>query len=327
MSEGQENLKNSNIDRDVCPVCGSDGDFSFESRDLMYDKHEKFQYLICRNCRSEYQSPLPSVSQIASFYPDDYEQYVPLEDQKQLSHAKAAVLKYHYGYTHLQAPPLRYRLCSQMIAFFKYKDKLSYVADGRALDIGCGNGRFIRSMNSLGWRCEGVEFSETAVEACRQAGLQVFHGELEEAGFDSESFDLVTARHLIEHVTDPAALVAEIARILKPGGRAAFETPNNQSFGKKLFGKLWYANDVPRHLVLFNPASLALLAEKNGFRLLYSTTFASPKIPLNSWDYLIGNRGKPSRKRKMRRLLARPFAFFASLFNKGDTLFAVFEKA
>lgn len=327
MREAQDHLKHSEVDRDVCPVCGSDGYFSFESRDLMYDKHEKFQYLICRNCKSEYQSPLPSGSKIASFYPDDYDQYAPLKRQKRRSHAKTAVLKYHYGYAHLPAPPMPYRLGSRVLAAIKYKDELPYVADGRALDIGCGNGRFIRSMNSLGWRSEGVEFSETAVAVCRQAGLKVFHGELEKAGFDNGSFDLVTARHLIEHVTDPAALVAEIARILKPGGRAAFETPNNQSFGKKLFGKLWYANDVPRHLVLFNPASLALLSEKNGLRLLYSKTFASPKIPLNSWDYLIGNRGKPSRKRKMRRLLVRPFALFASLFNKGDTLFAVFEKA
>lgn len=293
----------------------------------MYDKQEEYRYLICRNCKSEYQVPQPNAAQIASFYPKEYDQYAPLKEQKRRSHAKTAVLKYHYGYTHLAAPPLLYRLISRVLAAIKYKDELPYVVDGHALDIGCGNGRFIRSMNSLGWRCEGVEFSETAVTVCRQAGLKVFHGELEKAGFDNESFDLVTARHLVEHVSDPAMLVAEIARILKPGGKAVFETPNNRSFGKKVFGKLWFANEVPRHLVLFNAESLALLAEKNGLRLLYSKTFASPKILLNSWDYLTGNRGKPSRRRKIRRLLARPFAFFASLFNRGDILLAVFEKS
>ena len=319
-------MKRIDSDIDPCPVCGADGSFSFMGRDLMYDKQENYRYLICSNCRSEYQSPLPSPFQIASFYPDDYDQYAPLNDQKRLSHAKTAVLKYHYGYAHLTTPPLPYPLFARALAAVKYKDELPYVENGRALDIGCGNGRFIRSMNSLGWRCEGVEFSETAVNVCRQAGLKVFHGELNEAGFADASFDLVTARHLIEHVPDPAALVAEIARIIKPGGRVVFETPNNRSLGRKLFGKRWFANEVPRHLVLFNTASLALLVKQHGFKLLYHQTSASPKILLNSWDYLVGNRGKPSRKKKIRRLLVRPVSFFAALLNSGDIFFAVFEK-
>jgi 2-polyprenyl-3-methyl-5-hydroxy-6-metoxy-1,4-benzoquinol methylase len=142
-------------------------------------------------------------------------------------------LKYHYGYTHLAAPPMLYRLGFRVLAAIKYKDELPYVVDGRALDIGCGNGRFIRSMNSLGWRCEGVEFSETAVAVCRQAGLKVFHGELEKAGFDNGSFDLVTARHLVEHVADPAMLVTEIARILKPGGRPYSKHPTTNLLAKR----------------------------------------------------------------------------------------------
>ena len=319
-------MKRIDSDTDPCPVCGADGTFSFLGRDLMYDKQDYYRYLICRNCRSEYQSPLPGALQIASFYPDDYDQYAPLKDQKRRSHAKTAVLKYHYGYAHLTPPPRPYRLFSRAFAAVKYKDALPYVTDGRALDIGCGNGRFIRSMNSLGWRCEGVEFSETAVNVCRQAGLKVFHGELPEASFADASFDLVTARHLVEHVPDPTALVAEIERIIKPGGRVAFETPNNRSLGRKLFGKRWFANEVPRHLVLFNTSSLALLVKQHGFKLLYCQTSASPKILLNSWDYLVDNRGKPSRKKKFRRLLARPVSFFARLFNRGDIFFAVFEK-
>jgi hypothetical protein len=47
---------------------------------------------------------------------------------------------------------------------------------------------------------------------------------------------------------------------------------------------------------------------------------------LNSWDYLVGNRGKPSRKRKLRRFMARPLSFLAALFKKGDILFAIYEK-
>ena len=313
-------------DTDRCPVCGARARFSFRSRDLMFDKPEEYCYLACPQCRSEFQSPMPGPSQIASFYPDSYDQYAPLDRLRPFSPAKTAVLKYHYGYTHLPAPPVPYRLLSRLWASFLYKDTLSYVADGRMLDVGCGNGRYLRRMNSLGWQCEGVEFNATAVKVCRQAGLNVFHGELKDAQLADACFDLVTARQLIEHLPDPAGFVAEITRILKPGGRFVLITPNNLSWGKKLFGKRWFANEVPRHLVLFNPASLAMLVTQYGYRLVDRQTSSSPKMLLNSWDYLVGNRGRPSRRKKIKRLLARPVAFLAALFNKGDILYMVFEK-
>ena len=313
-------------DNDRCPVCGAQASFSFRSRDLMFDKPEEYDYLSCPRCRSEFQSPLPGPSQIASFYPDSYDQYAPLGRLRPFSPAKTAVLKYHYGYTQLPASPAPYRLLSGVWASFFYKDTLSYIADGRVLDVGCGNGRYLRRMNSLGWQCEGVEFNATAVAVCRQAGLKVFHGELKDARFGDACFDLVTARQLIEHLPDPAGFVAEITRILKPGGRFVLITPNNLSWGKKLFGKRWFANEVPRHLVLFNAASLAMLVTPYGYRLVDRQTSSSPKMLLNSWDYLVGNRGRPSRKHKIKRLLARPVAFLAALFNKGDILYMVFEK-
>lgn len=319
-------MKNTEADTIRCPICGSNGIYSFQSRDLMFDGNEEFRYLICSHCNTEFQSPMPGASQITSFYPDEYDQYAPLGAQKPLSPSKTAVLKYHYGYSHLAAPQLPYRLFSWVIALFNYKDALPFIAGGRALDVGCGNGSFIRHMNTLGWRCEGVEFNPTAVRVCRKAGLKVFHGELKEAGFPDACFDLVTARQLIEHLPDPAAFVKEVARILKPGGRFVIITPNNLSLGKKLFGKWWFANEVPRHLILFNADSLSMLLEKHGFRRLYSRTSSSPKILLNSWDYLVANRGRPSRKQKAKRLLAKSVSFVASLFARGDILFSVFEK-
>ena len=313
-------------DSDPCPVCGSPGIFSFQSRDLMFDKNEEYRYLSCCHCHSEFQSPMPEVSQIASFYPDSYDQYAPLDQLKPFSHAKTAVLKYYYGYTHLPAPPLPYRLIARLWASFFYKDTLPYIDNGRALDVGCGNGRYLRRMNSLGWQCEGVEFNGTAVNVCRQAGLKVFHGELKNAHFGDDTFDLVTARQLIEHLPDPKDFVREVTRILKPGGRFVLITPNNLSLGKKLFGKRWFANEVPRHLVLFNAASLSMLLANFRYSLVRSQTSSSPKMLLNSWDYLVDNRSRPSRRNKVKRFVARPVAFLAALCNRGDILHMVFEK-
>ena len=104
-------------------------------------------------------------------------------------------------------------------------------------------------------------------------------------------------------------------------------TPNSQALGRKWFGAYWYANDVPRHLVLFTPANLRMLAERHGLQLITEKTFTTPKIILNSWDYMTGNDGKPSKKRKIRRLLVRPYVILATVTWRGDEVFAIYEKS
>lgn len=268
---------------------------------------------------------MPTLAEIASLYPDHYAQYRQLGKQKRPGYAKLFILHHKYGYSHLDVPRLP-RLLASILALFRYRDAIHYIPNGKALDIGCGNGKFIRSMNSLGWKFEGVEFNPIAVKACRAVGLKVFHGDLETAAFEDNSFDLVSARHLVEHVPDPNNLICEIARILKKGGRLVIRTPNSQALGRKWFGSHWSANEVPRHLVLFSPANLHMLAERHGLQLITERLFTTPKIILKSWDYLTGNRGKPSHKRKFRRILARLYVVLATVTCRGDEAFAIYEK-
>lgn len=95
------------------------------------------------------------------------------------------------------------------------------------------NGKFITTMNRLGRQLEGVEFNETAVDVCRQNNLKVFHGSLPEAQFTNDSFDLVTARHVIEHIPDPHQFIGEIARIMCRGALLILQTPNADAFFRR----------------------------------------------------------------------------------------------
>jgi hypothetical protein len=70
-----------------------------------------------------------------------------------------------------------------------------------------------------------------------------------------------------------------------------------------------------------------MLAKLHGLRLVEVKMFTSPKIILNSWDYLTGNRDRPSKKRKIRRLLAQLYVILATLYGRGDIVFAVYEKS
>ncbi len=194
-----------------------------------------------------------------------------------------------------------------------YIDSRVPVAGKSVLDIGCGNGEYLLRLKSIGWQCQGVEFNETALAICRKQGLEVFHGDLKAANFAAESFDFVTAHHLIEHTADPAELVREMARVTKPGGTILIRTPNSKALGRRWFGVNWFDNDVPRHLMLFCPASLAIIAEQHGLQLLKLRKPVKPKLVLKSLDYKLGNTGVPSKKRKLRKWLAKLYVPLAML--------------
>ena len=280
----------------------------------------------CCCCEAVYQDPMPTAEQINSFYPEDYKPHEQLEVPRQDSQLKLAVLHHKYGYTHIKVPRIL-RLIAPIFSVFKYRDSIHFVPNGKAMDIGCGNGKFMRNMNFLGWRFEGVELNPIAVKACRSIGLKVFHGDLHAAAFANNSFDLITARQVIEHIPNPANFMREISRILKKGGHLVIETPNSKALGRQWFGANWFANDVPRHLVLYCSTNLHMLARRHGLRLVKAKMFTSPKIILNSWDYRIGNRDRPSKRRKIRRLLARLYVVLATLYGRGDIVFEVYEKS
>lgn len=138
-------------------------------------------------------------------------------------------------------------------------------AGARVLDVGCGSGVLLARMKSLGWEAQGVEVDPGGVAAAQARGVSVHQGQLAEANFPDHHFDAVHSAHVIEHVHDPAALLRECFRILKPGGKLVVITPNTASFGHQHFGAAWLNLDPPRHLMLFNKSNLRALAEKQGF--------------------------------------------------------------
>ncbi len=106
---------------------------------------------------------------------------------------------------------------------------------GRVLDVGCGDGRFLYRMYQAGWTVAGLDFDPKGIESAKlkygKYGFELMNTDLFSARFPDNSFDAVTLGHVIEHVPDPVAILAEAKRILKPGGRLVAITPNVESYG------------------------------------------------------------------------------------------------
>ena len=146
---------------------------------------------------------------------------------------------------------------------------------GRLLDVGSGNGQYMSDMHELGWDVSGVEPSPDACESVRKRlNLPVHCGTLEDVPWGAESFDVVTAWHVLEHSPNPLRDLLEISRLLRPGGLFMGEVPNAAGWGARLFRDRWYHWDLPRHLVAFTPSTLRRLIEAAGF-----TTYRLLAVP------------------------------------------------
>lgn len=308
-----------------CPICDTPSRYEFSGRDLMFDLHERYDYYACPTCGGVFQSPMPDMETIATFYPETYTVFDQESRTRSLSRLKKAVLQRVRGYDHLQST-LFYRLLAAVTALFRQPTTPAWNGGGRMLDVGCGNGRFLTTMRTLGWDVQGVELSENGMKACRMSGLSVHHGDLASAQFPDGYFDLVTVRHVIEHVPEPRSFMAELTRILRPGGYLVVETPSSEALGRQWFNTYWYANDVPRHLFLFSPANLERLGTSFGLRKSGLVMEASPKIFLNSIDYLNRNDRKPSERIRWRRFLASAYTWLAQREGRGDTMQITFIK-
>lgn len=291
----------------------------------MFNLFVRYDYDYCESCNTLFQVPMPEAPTIASFYPASYKIYDENTRKDQIGRLRRALLYRTKGYHHLKVGLLE-QMAAAILSPFKQVSIPEFIAGGKMLDVGCGNGRYLLTMRQLGWQVQGVEFSADGVRACQMSDLPVHHGDLASAQFEDNAFDLITAHHVIEHVPEPDVFMAELARILKPGGRLVIETPNVDALGRPWFGANWYANDVPRHLILFSPKSLGMLGERHSLGMLSLEQETSQKIFLNSIDYAIGNHGKPSRKIGWRRLLARLYVMLAKQRNQGDKFRMILTK-
>ncbi|MES9902898.1 MAG: class I SAM-dependent methyltransferase [Sedimenticola sp.] len=137
---------------------------------------------------------------------------------------------------------------------------------GRLLEVGCGNGRRLAAIRSVGWQVEGQEVDLKSIETAQQTyGLKIHYGSIDELKIPDGTFDAIIMSHVIEHVHHPEMVLAHCHRLLKPGGKLVVVTPNIGSFGHRYFGADWLALDPPRHLHIFSCKALQKVAHQAGF--------------------------------------------------------------
>lgn len=148
----------------------------------------------------------------------------------------------------------------------KRVDALEKVTGGPAslLDVGCGSGELLAAADERGWKVAGAEPVEQSAEMARARGLDVRTAMLQDSGLPERSFDVVSAFHVLEHMSEGVPFLQLIARWARPGGYVCIEVPNWRSFARRNSGDQWMHLRPLEHLAHYEPRTLAATLERAG---------------------------------------------------------------
>ncbi len=222
----------------------------------LFADEKGFRVIRCQTCGLGATDPVLEDSEIGDYYPPAW-----------------------YGVNNARFNPI----FEYLVRLFRFRR--SYVIRkrskvGKALDVGCGRGIILSTLKEHGYDVYGVEISEHAAwHAQHKVGATVHVGDLQEAPFPENSFEIVIFWHSLEHFREPLKALDKAKRLLKKGGLLVVAVPNSDSFQARLTGSNWFHLDIPRHYFHFGLDSLNSALKDRGFRVVQADHFSFEQNP------------------------------------------------
>ena len=150
-------------------------------------------------------------------------------------------------------------------------------AEVSVLDVGCGAGFLTNDLGLAHYQVTGVDLSESSLDVAkkydRSGKVKSLPADAYHLPFESGSFSVVTCMDFLEHVEEPAKVVAEIARVLRPGGLFIFHTFNRNWLSGLVIikGVEWFVKNTPKNMhvlrLFVKPRELSQYCDQAGMKV------------------------------------------------------------
>ncbi len=243
---------------------------------MMFGTGEPFTYVECTACGSLALADPPA--RLEDHYPADYAPFAAPPGERTVPAPTAEpALRLLTDVVLRSAPTARLatdlsaRLGWRAARWFASLGGLGLTTRSAVLDVGCGSGHRLGTFRRFGFGdLTGTDqFLPEGGEP--PPGVTLSRRSVHEL---PGPFDLVMLHHSLEHMPDPASVLARCAEILSPGGVLLVRVPLAGSYAWRTYGVDWVQLDAPRHLLLFTEKALVELAARCGFtaaRVLYDS--------------------------------------------------------
>ena len=235
----------------------------------------EYDIIDCETCGFKHVYPLPTHEELENIYKNEY--YTNIKPEYFDNHQRD-----HDWWM------LSYSARLQKIG----KNTLS---EGKKfLDVGSGPGLMLEAAVRTGWDAMGLEPNVSAFDFARSRGCNVVNGFLtQDIAAQLGKFDAIHSSEVLEHIRDPAAMIALMVTMLNPGGSLCIVVPNDFNplqkalVSSRIQNQWWVA--PPYHLNYFSHASLKNLLQKNGLEVTISTSTFPIELFLLMGDNYVGN--------------------------------------
>lgn len=230
-----------------CPICNSSQFSNFLECIDHTVSHETFQIVECISCGFKFTNPRPDENKLGEYY----------KSEAYISHSNIKKGFINSAYQLVRKYTLLKKL--QLIS--------GYYKTGKILDIGCGTGEFLNVCKRAKWGTIGIEPDDDARKmAIENHGLDV-REEIEIKRLESDSFDVISMWHVLEHVPRLNERIEELKRLIKSNGIIIIAVPNCASLDAEIYAEYWAAYDLPRHLYHFSPKDIESVFKNHGLQV------------------------------------------------------------
>ncbi len=256
----------------VCPFCDGPAARMLDAWDRNRETtRERFTYARCRTCGTVFLVDPPA--DLARYYAEDY---------------------YHFGANEepvWKSDPSHMRAASYRVDLLR-----AHTETGSLIEIGAGTGAFAVAAQSAGFQVSAIEMSE---RCCRylseREGIEAICSDRPlEAIASLPQARVVALWHVLEHLPNPAEVLARLAEKVQPGGVLAIAVPNPRSLQFRTLRTRWVHLDAPRHLCLIPPATLIDRGEDLGLTKVALSTNDPDGLECNFFGWVGALRRHPA---------------------------------